>query len=42
MLVGIEVILETNIKVKTNGFIHVNAVRSTTMPLGFDKASIET
>ena len=35
MLVGIEIILEKR-------FIHMNVVRSATMPLGFDKASIKT
>ena len=42
MLVDIEIILKTNIKVKINEFILVDAVRSTTMPSNFDKIWIKT
>ena len=40
MLVHIDIKYK-NTKVKTNGFIFVDAMRSTKMPLGFDKISIK-
>ena len=48
MLFDIVIMLNTNIKVNakikvyTNGFILVDAVRFVTMSLGFDKVSINT
>lgn len=38
MLVGIEIILKTIIQVKKIEFIPIDVVRSTTIPLGLDKA----